>query len=109
MSFHLSSVRRGARFNRAAGSFGEDPIYRTVARWLSSASCRTRALRNGPDAEAGGGIVEAMSDPGPVTEQLDAYNARDLDRFVACYTDDVIVEDAAGNVLMRGADGLREG
>jgi len=54
-------------------------------------------------------MVEAMPDRGPVAEQVDAYNARDIDRFVACYTDDVIVEDAAGNVLMRGAEALREG
>ncbi len=43
-----------------------------------------------------------------VDEQVDAYNARDIDRFVACYADDVIVEDAAGRVLIRGTDELRQ-
>lgn len=32
-----------------------------------------------------------MDITGPVQRQLDAYNARDLDRFVAEYTDDVKV------------------
>jgi hypothetical protein len=32
-----------------------------------------------------------MSAEGPVQRQLDAYNARDLDRFVAEYADDVRV------------------
>lgn len=43
----------------------------------------------------------------PVQEQLDAYNARDLERFLACYHDDVIVEDSAGTRLMEGAEALR--
>ncbi len=43
----------------------------------------------------------------PVAEQLDAYNARDLERFLACYTPDVVVEDAAGNRMMEGIDALR--
>jgi ketosteroid isomerase-like protein len=32
----------------------------------------------------------------PVQEQLDAYNARDLERFLACYHPDAVVEDSAG-------------
>lgn len=32
----------------------------------------------------------------PVREQLDACNARDLERFLACYDPVVVVEDAAG-------------
>lgn len=39
---------------------------------------------------------------------MQAYNDRDIEAFVACYGDDVIVEDARGDVLMRGRDGLRE-
>jgi hypothetical protein len=44
----------------------------------------------------------------PVQEQLDAYNARDIERFVACYTDDVVVEDGARNVQLRGRNALRQ-
>ena len=32
----------------------------------------------------------------PAQEQLDAYNARDLERFLACYHPDAVVEDSAG-------------
>ena len=43
----------------------------------------------------------------PVQEQLDAYNARDLERFLACYGEDAVVEDAAGQRLMDGREALR--
>lgn len=40
--------------------------------------------------------------------QLDAYNAHDLEAFVACYTDDVEVRDLrAGTLLMQGREALR--
>jgi hypothetical protein len=44
----------------------------------------------------------------PVQEQLEAYNARDLERFIACYTLDVVIEDGAGNLLMQGHNTMRE-
>ncbi len=43
----------------------------------------------------------------PVEEQLAAYNARDLERFLACYTSDVIVEDASDTRLMEGREAMR--
>ena len=43
----------------------------------------------------------------PVEEQLEAYNARDLERFLACYADDVVVEGATGEVVMSGQDAMR--
>jgi hypothetical protein len=43
----------------------------------------------------------------PVEEQLDAYNARDVERFLACYADDVVVEGATGEVVMSGLDAMR--
>ncbi|HEU0054561.1 MAG TPA: nuclear transport factor 2 family protein [Longimicrobium sp.] len=43
----------------------------------------------------------------PVEAQLEAYNARDLERFLACYTDDVVIEDASGEVKTRGLDAIR--
>ncbi|MDF2626567.1 MAG: hypothetical protein K0R39_398 [Symbiobacteriaceae bacterium] len=44
----------------------------------------------------------------PVRAQLDAYNARDVERFIACYTPDVVIEDGAGNLLMQGHDAMRQ-
>jgi hypothetical protein len=38
----------------------------------------------------------------PVEEHIRAYNAQDLDRFVACYSPDCVMEDARGEVLARG-------
>ena len=40
--------------------------------------------------------------------QVEAYNAHDLDGFLACYAEDVVVEDARGAVTMRGKEELRE-
>lgn len=42
-----------------------------------------------------------------VAAQLDAYNARDLERFLDCYAQDAVIEDGAGNVMMRGRDAMR--
>ncbi len=44
----------------------------------------------------------------PVEEQLAAYNARDLERFIAAYSPDVVIEDGADNWLMKGHDQMRE-
>ncbi len=40
--------------------------------------------------------------------QLDAYNAHDLEAFLACYTDDVEVRDVrTGALLMQGREAMR--
>lgn len=44
----------------------------------------------------------------PVAEQLEAYNARDLERFVACYASDVVVEDGDGRRILQGHEELRQ-
>ncbi|MBK9054617.1 MAG: nuclear transport factor 2 family protein [Chloroflexi bacterium] len=44
----------------------------------------------------------------PVEEQLQAYNARDLERFLACYTDDVRFEDGDSGLLYQGIEKMRE-
>lgn len=44
----------------------------------------------------------------PVEAQLAAYNARNIGEFLACYTDDCLVEDGAGNLLMQGRVQMRE-
>ena len=43
----------------------------------------------------------------PVVLQLEAYNARDIERFVKCFTEDVIVEDASGTRLLTGIEAFR--
>jgi hypothetical protein len=44
----------------------------------------------------------------PVAAQQLAYNARDLDAFLDCYTENCVVEDADGVRLMAGAAEMRE-
>ncbi|MBC7623825.1 MAG: nuclear transport factor 2 family protein [Aeromicrobium sp.] len=44
----------------------------------------------------------------PVEAQLQAYNARDVDAFMACYTDDCVVDDADGVRMMAGHAQMRE-
>jgi hypothetical protein len=42
-----------------------------------------------------------------IDRQVDAYNARDIEGFVACYASDAVVEDGHSNVLMRGREAIR--
>lgn len=45
-----------------------------------------------------------------VQAQLDAYNARDAARFVACYANDVVVAElSSGQIRYEGIDAFREG
>ena len=43
----------------------------------------------------------------PVVNQFEAYNARDIERFIACYDPEVRIEDGEGNLLMQGHDSMR--
>jgi hypothetical protein len=43
-----------------------------------------------------------------VERQVRAYNAHDLDEFIACYAETVLVEDADGRVLINGREAMRE-
>lgn len=43
----------------------------------------------------------------PVDAQLAAYNARDVEAFIACYTTDCTIEDGTGTRLMSGHDEMR--
>ncbi len=43
----------------------------------------------------------------PVTEQLQAYNTGDLERFMACYAPDCVVDDGAGNRLLTSHTEMR--
>jgi hypothetical protein len=42
-----------------------------------------------------------------IDEQVAAYNDHDLDRFLACYAEDVVVRDGHGATLMAGLEALR--
>src|SRR5438270_13950093 len=44
-----------------------------------------------------------------VQEQIDALNARDLDRFMACYSPDAVVLRGTDTVIYRGVDEIRAG
>ena len=43
-----------------------------------------------------------------VERQVRAYNERNLEEFVACYAEAVVVEDGDGAVLMSGREEMRE-
>jgi len=43
-----------------------------------------------------------------VEEQLLAYNARDIERFIATYSPNIVIEDGEGNLIMKGHDQMRE-
>jgi len=43
----------------------------------------------------------------PVQAQLDAYNAHDVEAFVACYAVDVKMFDAEGRLVVDGRDAAR--
>ena len=42
-----------------------------------------------------------------VARQVSAYNRRDLDAFLECYTADALVENANGDVVMESRDAMR--
>lgn len=50
-------------------------------------------------------MAEQASDP--VERQVEAYNGRDIDAFLACYSPNAVVEDAAGHVVLRGRKAMR--
>ena len=47
-----------------------------------------------------------MSDP--VDEHVRAYNERNLERFIACFSPDCVIEDAQGAVVAEGHHDLHE-
>jgi hypothetical protein len=40
--------------------------------------------------------------------QLEAYNAHDVEAFVGCYAEAVVIEDADGGVVASGRDEMRK-
>ena len=50
---------------------------------------------------------DALSPAVAAERQLAAYNARDLDAFVACFSDDVEVYDFPGVLSLKGRDAFR--
>ncbi len=44
----------------------------------------------------------------PIEEQLQAYNACDIERFLSVYSPDIVFEDGEGNHLMQGLAAMRE-
>ncbi len=48
-----------------------------------------------------------MATADTVARQVDAYNAHDLDAFLACYADDVVVTSGEGEVMLEGIAAVR--
>jgi hypothetical protein len=48
-----------------------------------------------------------MPAEGPVQRQLDAYNAHDVEAFLASYAEDVVIRHGDGTVLMTGVAQMR--
>ena len=44
----------------------------------------------------------------PVQKQLDAYNNRDIDKFLAAYNDDVKVFNHPKDIILEGKEAMRE-
>jgi hypothetical protein len=49
-----------------------------------------------------------MSASDTVARQVDAFNAHDLEGYLACYAADVLVTTGHGEVLLEGIDAVRE-
>ncbi|WP_200822875.1 nuclear transport factor 2 family protein [Aquimarina sp. AU58] len=57
-----------------------------------------------------GNMLAVVSDISPehiVQKQLDAYNARDIDAFLATYNDDVLIYDYPNTVRYKGKEAMR--
>lgn len=48
-----------------------------------------------------------MDETQVIQDQVDAYNAHDVERFVSFYHPDAVLEGPDGNVTMRGHDQIR--
>ena len=53
-------------------------------------------------------LAQTKADIAPVQKQFDAYNARNLNGFLECYAEDVIIEDGLGNTIMKGIEEMRD-
>ena len=51
--------------------------------------------------------MDAIAVADVIDAQVDAYNARDLERFLDHYAPDAVIEDGAGQVLMRGREAMK--
>lgn len=43
----------------------------------------------------------------PVETQIEAYNAHDLEGFLACYSPDIVIRDGEGIIVAQGIDEMR--
>jgi hypothetical protein len=57
-----------------------------------------------------GGVAIDVADPRAIVqEQVDAYNAHDLERFIACYAPTALILDGQGARIYEGHDEMRAG
>jgi uncharacterized protein (TIGR02246 family) len=72
------------------------------------AACRTTPMPQ-PPAQSGSETENPVNAVDVVQRQLEAYNAQDLEAFVATYADDIVITTASkGEVLVQGKDALRK-
>lgn len=57
-------------------------------------------------ANAGTTAEQTSAVADPTERQLVAYNARDVESFVACFSEEVVVEDALGARILTGREEL---
>jgi len=43
-----------------------------------------------------------------IQTQVDAFNARDLARFIDCYSSDIVILDGDGNQMAKGPEGMKQ-
>jgi len=43
-----------------------------------------------------------------IEKQIAAFNARDIEGFLACFTSDARILDAAGTLMAQGSEGIRQ-
>src|SRR5215216_2770631 len=60
------------------------------------------------EAERWDDLGMSQSGEDAVERQVRAYNAHDLDGFIASYAQTVVVEDADGRIVMNGREEMRE-
>jgi len=77
----------------------------TLLLFLLVSVLSTQAQTN--DSRVDAPLAETAEDV--VNRQLDAYNSRDIDLFVATYSEDIEIYNWKGEMTMKGHDQLREG
>lgn len=105
-----SSLRRTGTAYRCGGD-ATAPFVQTPAPPVTSASPAAMpapGVTVGPAAMAAPAAMAVPSSSEIVQAQVDAFNARDLERFLSFYADDARILDYPDQVLASGKDAMRD-